>query len=71
MTDAADERLEKLEAKLAYLEQANEELSDVLFAQQKALDELAARVSRLAGRIDSMEETGPGYTAADEKPPHY
>jgi SlyX protein len=71
MADAPDERLENLEAKLAYLEQANDELSDVLFAQQKALDDLAARLSRLAGRIDSLEDPGPGYTAADEKPPHY
>ena len=71
MTDASEERLEKLEAKVAYLEQANEELSDVLFAQQKALDELTARLGRLAGRIESLEEPGPGYTAADEKPPHY
>ena len=71
MTDVSEERLEKLETKLAYLEQANQELSDVLFAQQKALADLAARLNRLAGRIESLEDPGPGYTAADEKPPHY
>lgn len=63
--------LERLETKLAYLERANQELSDVVFGQQKALDELARRVARLADRVQALEAAGPGEPVGDERPPHY
>lgn len=63
--------LERLETKLAYLERANQELSDVVFDQQKALDELARRVARLVDRVQALEAAGPGEPVGDERPPHY
>ncbi len=64
-------RLEDLESQLAYLERGNQELGDVVYRQQQALDTLAARVERLAEQLRAALEQGPEHAAADEKPPHY
>lgn len=66
-----NERLEELELKLAYLERANQELGDVVYRQQQALDGLRERLERLADQLQAQAEHGSEYTAADEKPPHY
>ena len=66
-----DARLERLEMKLVYLEQANLELGDVVYRQQQELDVLSARVQRLSDRLQALAEQEPGYPPADEKPPHY
>jgi SlyX protein len=66
-----DARLESLEMKLAYLEQASLELGDVVYRQQQELDALSARVQRLSDRLQALAEQEPGYAPADEKPPHY
>ena len=64
-------RLEDLELKLAYLERSNQELSDVAYQQQQALDRLAARLERLIDRLQALEERPRDYPAAEEAPPHY
>lgn len=69
MTD--DARIVELELKLAYLERANQELSDVLYRQQQALDGLAGRLARLADRLESLETRPRELTNPDEPPPHY
>jgi SlyX protein len=67
--------LEKIETKIAYLERANAELSDVVFRQQleiRALAEaFAAQTKLLAERLQAaaMEERAP--SADEERPPHY
>ena len=66
-----DARLENLEMKLAYLEQAGLELGDVVYRQQQELDALSARMQRLSDRLQALGERDPGHTPADEKPPHY
>lgn len=66
-----DKRIEELELKLAFLERGNQELSDVLYRQQQALDALAARVQRLADRVQAVEDNSRDYRDAEEKPPHY
>ena len=66
-----NERLEDLELKLAYLERANQELSDVVYRQQQALDGLRERLERLADQFQAQAEHGGEYSAEDEKPPHY
>ena len=65
------ERVEQLEVKIAYLERANTELSDVVFRQQLALDALGTRLRELSERVESTrsEERPPGLE--DERPPHY
>ena len=63
---------ESLETKIAYLERANTELSDVVYRQKKEIDELKARLSILSSRLDAAQaESGRPYTLEEEKPPHY
>jgi SlyX protein len=66
-----DTRFDDLELKLAYLERANQELSDVVYRQQQSIDQLEARLGRLADRLQSIEERPRDYSTAEEAPPHY
>ncbi len=66
-----DTRFDDLELKLAYLERANQELSDVVYRQQQSIDQLEARLGRLADRMQSIEERPRDYSTAEEAPPHY
>jgi SlyX protein len=65
------ELLERLELKLAYLEKANSELSDVVYRQQRELEALRAEVLKLHDRLVAAMTAPTPYTLADEKPPHY
>jgi SlyX protein len=63
--------LEQVELKIAYLERANTELSDVVYRQQQEIAELRARLQALAERFDSLKAGATPYTAEQERPPHY
>jgi uncharacterized coiled-coil protein SlyX len=66
------ETLERIETKIAFLERANAELSDVVYAQRKELDELHTRLASLSTRLETgQSEGGRPYTLEEEKPPHY
>lgn len=66
------ETLERIETKIAYLESANAQLSDVVYRQRKEIDELRARLSALTARLDAgPSEGGRPYSLEEEKPPHY
>lgn len=66
------EALERIETKIAFLESANAELSDVVYRQRKEIDELKARLSALNARLDAgPSDGGRPYTLEEEKPPHY
>ena len=67
----ADERIERLELKLAFLERANTELSDVVYRQQRDIDELQQRFEALKDRLEVLASQPVTYPVADEKPPHY
>jgi SlyX protein len=65
------DRLDAIEEKLAHLERAVAELSDVVARQQKELDRALDRNQRLMEKISALEsDVGPSATA-HEKPPHY
>ena len=65
------DRLETIEIKLAHLERAVAEISDVVARQQKELDRALDRNLRLMEKVAALEsDTGPSATAY-EKPPHY
>lgn len=66
-----DPRLEQLEMKVAFLEQANSELSDELFPQRREIEELRERISTLTGRLEAAQSQPTAYTPEQEKPPHY
>jgi len=66
------EALELIETKVAFLERANAELSDVVFRQQRHIDALRDQVAALAARLQLLgEPDGTPRTVEDERPPHY
>jgi SlyX protein len=66
-----NDRLEAIEIKIAYLEHANAELSDVVYRQRQELEALQARVDALADRLEGTQAPASPYTLEEEKPPHY
>jgi SlyX protein len=67
MTD----RLEAIEIKLAHLERAVTEISDVVARQQKELDRAIDRNQRLMEKVAALESDAGASATAEEKPPHY
>ena len=65
------EAIERLEMKIAYLERANNELSDVVYRQQREIQGLRAKMDTLADRVSAMPAADEGRTPEDERPPHY
>ncbi len=66
-----DEIVERLELKLAFLERANSELSDVVYRQHKELEALREAMRALAEKLDSRQSVEPVRRPEDERPPHY
>ncbi len=66
-----EELFERLEMKVAYLERANHELSDVVYRQQQELNELRARLANMLGRFETLANQQRPYTDEEERPPHY
>ena len=62
--------IEQIEIKIAYLEQANAELSDVVYRQGQELESLRAQLSELVRRLDAGQ-TPTASSPQDEIPPHY
>lgn len=70
MTDA--DRLEALEIKCAHLERAVQELSDVLYRQQQALDRALRHNQALASQLEALEvAVEPARGPHADLPPHY
>jgi SlyX protein len=67
----SDDSTERLELKIAFLERASAELSDVVYAQQREIVNLQARLTELARRLEAASESQTPYTIEEEKPPHY
>ena len=65
------ERLDAIEQKVAHLERALNELSDVVARQQKELDRAIDRNKLLLEKIAAIESESGASATAHEKPPHY
>jgi len=63
--------LEQIETKIAFLERANAELSDVVFRQHREIEALRARIDALVDRFEAAQSTEPARGPEDERPPHY
>jgi SlyX protein len=61
-----EERLVALEVRYTHLERQAEELSQVVFEQQKVIDRLTKELAVLRKSLSGVK-AGPG----DEPPPHY
>lgn len=65
----SDTRLENLEVKCAHLEKLVQELSEVLWAQQRELDALREQVRGVKDRLAA--EPGLVDAGRHDVPPHY
>jgi uncharacterized coiled-coil protein SlyX len=61
-----EKRLVDLEIRYTHLERQLDELSQVVFDQQKLLDRMAKDLDALRSRVTTAEGDAP-----DEPPPHY
>jgi uncharacterized coiled-coil protein SlyX len=65
------EEIERIETKIAFLESANVELSDVVYRQQQEIAALRARLDALAQRMEAAQVPYTPGTPEEERPPHY
>jgi SlyX protein len=73
-TDADDlaARVEKLEIRAAYQDQAVDDLNKTITAQWAQIEALTLQIKRLLDRLSQIEQGGGAADAADEPPPpHY
>lgn len=63
-------RLEDLESRIAFQEDAIDKLSDVVARQEKELDQLKRMVLILSTQVRNFD-SGEGIPKANEVPPHY
>ena len=65
-----DETVEQIQTKIAFLERANADLSDVVFRQQKEIHALGERIKEAMERLGAQSEDRQ-RSPEDERPPHY
>ncbi len=70
-SDEASARLEQLELKMMDLEVSVQQLNDVILRQYRDIEALQKANNDLSKKLDSINESGPTPSAADEVPPHY
>ncbi|MDQ2070078.1 SlyX family protein [Natronospira bacteriovora] len=66
----SEDRLNRLEEKLAFQEHSLTEMSDTLYRQQQEIDALKEHQRELAERIRVLQDKGSG-ASEEEVPPHY
>jgi SlyX protein len=64
-----NERVDALEARVVYQDDAIETLNQTITAQWKQIDALTRQVAALSDRLQEAEASSPG--PANERPPHY
>jgi uncharacterized coiled-coil protein SlyX len=66
-----DETLELIQTKIAFLERASAELSDVVFRQHKEIQALEAKLKALTDRLSGAQSDENPRSLEQERPPHY
>lgn len=66
-----EERLIKIETKLAHQENLLAELNDVVANQQAQITRLERLCGTLTDRIRSLSDAGSDDQVAEQRPPHY
>jgi uncharacterized coiled-coil protein SlyX len=66
-----DEALEQIQSKIAYLERAANELSDVVFRQHTEIRALEAQVKSIKERLSGSQSEETTRAPEQERPPHY
>ena len=67
----SDDRLEKIESKITFLEDTVEDLNKTIYAQQKQIDQLQAIIESLVSHVRELSDTVGERGPAHERPPHY
>ena len=66
-----DETLEQIQTKIAFLERASAELSDVVFRQHKEIQALEAKLKAVTDRLSGAQYDDGLRPPEQERPPHY
>jgi SlyX protein len=66
-----DDAVEQIQTKIAFLERANNDLSDVVFRQQQEIKALGARLDAVSDRLEAVQSIDRERSNDDERPPHY
>jgi uncharacterized coiled-coil protein SlyX len=66
-----DETLEQIQTKIAFLERASAELSDVVFRQHKEIQALETKLQALVDRLSGAQSDDGPRLPEQERPPHY
>jgi len=66
-----EEMLERIQSKIAFLERANAELSDVVYRQQQEISALGTHLRLVANRLEAVQSEEQQRLPEDERPPHY
>ena len=67
--NALSERIDALETRLTYQDDAIETLNQTITAQWKQIDALTRQIAELKERLQEAESNVPG--SINERPPHY
>ena len=65
------DEVERIETRMAFLEKANTELSDVVYRQQQEIRSLRTYLDALMQRLEAMQAVEAPRTLEEERPPHY
>ncbi len=66
-----DETLEQIQTKIAFLERASVELSDVVFRQHREIKALEAKLNAIIDRLGASQSDESARPPEQEPPPHY
>jgi uncharacterized coiled-coil protein SlyX len=66
-----DDTLEQIQTKIAFLERASAELSDVLFRQHREIQALETKLKALSDRLSGGQFDESPRSLEQERPPHY
>jgi SlyX protein len=64
-------RIDRLETRLTYQEQALEDLSSALARQWHVIDRLTRQVTHLVDRVQTLADEPAGSAGSEPPPPHY
>ena len=64
------EALERIELKIAFLECANNDLSDVVYRQQREIESMRLQLTALESRLETLKSQEL-LEPEQERPPHY
>lgn len=68
----SEDRLVKIETKIAFQEKTIKDLNDVIYEQQQEIDRLSAICDELVKQVKELSGLTAGIHApANETPPHY